>query len=239
MSCPYSALSLQLENSFRSFLSFSLNSAETNSDRPRARAACGTIGTAMSGGSGYEQLKDAARTVALHLSAALGGGGLAARFILDYAERYRRAAITAHLPRYTELVSMIHRECLLAMVARVEADIPRVLRAGGTPARALASGEDPLLRRFRVEFYEHLAELLGWRQEQLDRFWHDLDLYMQCQRAQSAAPAKKKDLGPFADRCGFMLDPSMLERARRAAARFHDQLEAKARKILRSALRPQ
>ncbi len=193
----------------------------------------------MSGGSGYEQLKDAARAVALHLCAALGGGGLAARFILDYAERNRRATITAHLPRYTELVSMIHRECLLAVVARVESDIPRLLRAGGTPARALASGEDPLLRRFRVEFYEHLAELLGWRQEQLDRFWCDLDLYMQCLRARSAAPARKKsDLGPFADRCAFMLDPSMLERARRAAARFHEQLDAKTRKILRAAFRP-
>jgi hypothetical protein len=195
----------------------------------------------MSGGSGYEQLKDAARSVALHLSAALGGGGLAARFVLGYAERHRRGAITAHLPRYTELVSMIHRECLLAMVARVEDELPRVLRAGGTPARALASGEDPLLRRFRVDFYEHLAELLGWRREHLDRFWHDLDLYMQCQRAHSSAPARKKktDLGPFADRCGFMLDPSMLDRARRAAARFHEELAARAREILRAALRPQ
>jgi len=193
----------------------------------------------MSGGTGYEQLKDAARNAALHLSAALGGGGLAARFILEYAERNRRATITAHLQRYSELVSMIHRECLLAMVARVEEELPRVLRAGGTPARALASGEDPLLRRFRVEFYEHLAELLGWRQEQLDRFWHDLDLYLQCQRARAAARGKKKtDLGPFADRCGFMLDPAMLERARRAAARFHGQLDSTARRILRSALRP-
>ena len=192
----------------------------------------------MAGGSGYERLKDAARSVAMHLSAALGGGGLAARFILQYAERNRRAALTVHLPRYTELVAMIHRECLLAMVARVEADLPRLLRAGGTPARALASGEDPLQRRFRVEFYEHLAELHGWRQEQLERFWHDLDLYTQCLRARSASPGRKKtDLGPFADRCGFMLDPSMLDRARRSAARFHDELSATARKILRLAFR--
>jgi hypothetical protein len=192
----------------------------------------------MTGGSGYEQLKEAAHSVALHLSAALGGGGLAARFILQYAGRNRRAALTAHLPRYSELVAMIHRECLLAMVARVEADLPRLLRAGGTPARALASGEDPLLRRFRVEFYEHLAELHGWRQEQLERFWHDLDLYTQCLRARSANPGRKKmDLGPFADRCAFMLDPSMLDRARRAAARFQRDLDAKAHGILRTAFR--
>lgn len=192
----------------------------------------------MSGGSGYEQIKDAARNLALHLNAALGGGGLAARFVLEYAERNRRAAITAHLSRYTEVVAMIHRECLLAMVARVEAEMPRVLRAGGTPARALASGEDPLLRRFRVEFYEHFAELMGWRQEQLDRFWSDLDLYMQCQRAQSAAPKRKKtDLGPFADRCGFMLDPSMLDRARRAAARLNEELDSTARRIVSAVFR--
>jgi hypothetical protein len=192
----------------------------------------------MAGGSGYEHLKEAARGVALHLCAALGGGGLAARFILDYAGRNRRAALTAHLPRYTELVAMIHRECLLAMVARVEADLPGLLHAGGTPARALASGEDPLLRRFRVEFYEHLAELLAWRREQLERFWHDLDLYTQCLRARSASPKRKKtDLGPFADRCAFMLDPAMLDRARRSAARFHHALEANAHRILRAAFR--
>lgn len=192
----------------------------------------------MAGGSGYEHLKEAARGVALHLGAALGGGGLAARFILEYAERHRRAALTAHLPRYRELVAMIHRECLLAMVARVEAELPRLLHAGGTPARALASGEDPLLRRFRVEFYESLAESLEWPREELDRFWRDIDLYMQCLRARGARPGRKKeDLGPFADRCAFMLDPAMMERARRAAARLHEELEAKARRIVGAAFR--
>ncbi len=192
----------------------------------------------MPGSSGYEHLKEGARSVALHLSAALGGGGLAARFILQYAGRHRRAVLTAHLPRYRELVAMIDRECLLAMVARVETELPRWLHAGGTPARALASGEDALLRRFRVEFYESLAETRDWPREELDRFWHDLDLYMQCLRARNARPGRKKaDLGPFADRCGFMLDPAMLERARRAAARWHLELDAKTRAILRTAFR--
>jgi hypothetical protein len=192
----------------------------------------------MPAGSGYEQLKEAARSVALHLGAALGGGGLAARFILRYAERNHRAVLTAHLPRYRELVAMIDRECLLAMVARMEAELPRWLRAGGTPARALASGEDPLLRRFRVEFYECLAQTRDWPREELDRFWHDLDLYLQCLRARNARPGRKKaDLGPFADRCGFMLDPAMLDRARRTAARLHQELDAKTRAILRTAFR--
>jgi hypothetical protein len=188
--------------------------------------------------SGYERLRAAARAAALHLSAALGGGGLAARFILEYANRNRRAALTAHLPRYRELVAMIHRECLLAMVACVEAELPRQLRAGGTPARALASGEDPLLRRFRVEFYGHLAELMSWRREHLERFWSDLDLYTQCLRTQQVRRRKRKDdLGPFADRCAFMLDPAMLDRARRAAAKFHDELARSTRKILAAAFR--
>lgn len=192
----------------------------------------------MAGGSGYEKLKDAARSTALHVSATLGGGGLAARFILEYAERHSRIALTAHLPRYRELVAMIHRECLLAMAARVEVELPRLLHAGGSPKRALASGEDPLLRRFRVEFYENLAGTLEWSREELDRFWRDLDLYMQCLRARGARPRRKKaDLGPFADRCGFMVDPSMLQRARRAAASLHEELEARTRRILRAAFR--
>lgn len=188
--------------------------------------------------SGYERLRAAARDAAMRLAAALGGGGLAARLVLDYAQRHRRTALTAHLPRYRELVAMIHRECLLAMAACVEAELPRLLRAGGAPARALASGEDPLLRRFRVEFYEHLGALLGWRREHLERFWSDLDLYTQCQRAQQVRrKGKKQDLGPFADRCGFMLDPAMLERARRAAVKFHEELEATARRILAGSFR--
>jgi len=197
----------------------------------------------MPAASGYEHLKDAARNTALHLSAALGGGGLAARFILEYAEHNHRTAITAHLPRYRELVAMIHRECLLAMVARVEIELPRLLHKGGAPARALASGEDPLLRRFRVEFYESLAETFEWPREELDRFWNDLDLYMQCLRASTSQPGTKprrktkSDLGPFADRCGFMVDPAMLERARRAAARLHHQLDLGAARVLRAAFR--
>jgi len=191
----------------------------------------------MPGPTGYEQLKEAARSAALHVSAALGGGGLAARFVLEYAQRYRRAALTAHLTRYRELVAMIHRECLLAMVARVEVDLPGLLHAGGSPKRALTSGEDPLLRRFRVEFYENLAAALEWSGEELDRFWHDLDLYMQCLRANGARPRRSNtDLGPFADRCGFMVDPAMLQRARRAAAALHEELDAKARSILRASL---
>ena len=194
----------------------------------------------MTGASGYEHLKDAARSAALQLTATLGGGGLAARFILGYAERSRRVALTAHLPRYRELVAMVHRECLLAMVARVELELPRLLHKGGAPARALASGEDPLLRRFRVEFYEHLAEILEWPREELDRFWNDLDLYMQCLRAGASRPARHSsrrnaNLGPFADRCGFMIDPAMLERARQAAARLHQELDSRAAKILRRA----
>jgi hypothetical protein len=187
---------------------------------------------------GYEQVREAAKGTALRIGAALGGGGRAAGFILRYTEQNRREALTAHMPRYRELIAMIDRECLLAMVARVEMDLPRRLHVAERPARTIADEEDPLLRRFRISFYEQLAALLEWGREDLDRFWGNLDLYMQCMRAAGARRGGKKgELGPFADRCGFMLDPAMLNRARRAAARFHIHLEATARKILRAAFR--
>jgi hypothetical protein len=113
------------------------------------------------------------------------------------------------------------------------------LRPAKKRPQSNADEEDPLARRFRILFYENLAAVFDWRREDLDRFWRELDLYLQLLRAKRGERGRRKkaDLGPFADRCGFMLDPAMLERSRRAAARFHQQLDVAARKILRSSLR--
>ena len=202
--------------------------------------------------AGYtsENIALAAQETAERVVAALGGGGLAAGFVRDYTEKNHRRALVAHPARHRELIERIGREALLAMVARLERDLARRLGAAlprGTPRRALRkNGEDAsLANHFRVEFYGRLAERLDWGREELEDFWRDLDLYTGAARVprpgkkpRGRRPQKRdRHLGAFADRCAFLLDSSLLERARRAAARLHRELERAALRAARAGFR--
>ena len=204
-----------------------------------------------------ENMTIAARETAARLSVALGGGGLAAQFVRRYAEANHRRALLAHPARHRELIERIGREALLALAASVEKDLPRRL---GIP-RAIARRENPrsgggsgllreaqdavLANHFRVEFYGRLAELFDWDRAELEDFWRDLDLYTRVVRAPRprklwrGARRRKTDrhLGAFADRCAFLLDSSLLERARRAAAELHGELERTARRAVSAGFR--
>jgi hypothetical protein len=203
-----------------------------------------------------EEVTLAAREVVARLMFELGGGGLAARFVRDYAARYRRRALTAHVPRFRDLVSSIGREALLAAVAIIEAELPRRLGARVLLARRGARPAVDHQHVFRVEFFEQLAHRMEWEQEDLDAFWRDLDLYARVAarprfalqagsqkgkvrqlRHRPSARVAANSFGPFADRCAFLLDSPLLEKARRAAASFHRQVEAAARNSLRAGFR--
>ena len=163
-----------------------------------------------------------------------------AGFLDGYARQHGRAAKTSHLGRYNELLDVIGREALLAMVSCVEAAAPQKLvartRARKRPAKLKA--ELQILELFRKEFFVSLAEALEWNNEEYESFCHDLDLYERL-GPRVAKTAKSKKLaasvgGAFVDRVGLLLDPSMFEKARRAAAEFQAQLEAAADRILRT-----
>jgi hypothetical protein len=108
-------------------------------------------------------------------------------------------------------------------------------KAKSKTARQLIA-ERQILELFREEFYVALGKALHWDQEDLDAFWRDREVY------ERLKPPEKRKLGrgkfaalpsgPFADRCGFLLDPSLLEFARRAAARFRIELHTLASAIL-------
>ena len=194
-----------------------------------------------------EQIAVAAQETAARLITALGGGGLAARFVRGYAERHKRRALVAHPARHRELIERIGREALLAMAANVEHELSR--RFGGVVGRGARdsrqrknTGDAAFANQFRVEFYGQLAEMLEWERAELADFWRDLDLYTGAGRGPAARKRKrgprrsKKDrhLGAFADRCAFLLDSSLLERARHAAARLHRELERDALRAFRA-----
>jgi hypothetical protein len=179
-----------------------------------------------------------AQETAAELLRALGRDRLVEGFLAGYAkDRPGRAAQSA---RYKELLSIIGREALLTMVARMDVELPRLLglrlKRRLRPAEAKAQAE--LLNLFREQFLVSLGQALDWGDQDLEDFLHDLDLYERLTKPESC-PAKPRRLsssveGPFVDRVGLMLDPAMIEKARRAAGKFQSQLEATAERILRT-----
>ncbi len=161
-------------------------------------------------------------------------------FLDGYAKEYNRPGRTAHPVRYKELLATIGREALLAMVARMDAGLPQRLglrmKARLRPAEAKA--QTALLDLFREEFLISLGQALDWGNQDLESFIHDLDLYERLMKLEWR-PAKPPRFpggveGPFVDRVGLVLDPAMLEKARRAAGKFQAQLDAAADRILRT-----
>jgi hypothetical protein len=89
------------------------------------------------------------------------------------------------------------------------------------------AAEIEALNLFRQEFFAALGQALRWTQPDFEEFARDYDLYEKAgAHAANAARATKAVAGPFVDRCGLLIDPSMLEQARRAAGKFEAQLRA-------------
>jgi hypothetical protein len=82
-----------------------------------------------------------------------------------------------------------------------------------------------------------LGQALEWTDADAREFWRDLELY------ENLAGPEPRHLtsgtggaflsGPFVDRTGLLLDPSLMEQARRAAGKFQNELNAAADRVLR------
>jgi hypothetical protein len=96
----------------------------------------------------------------------------------------------------------------------------------------------PLLDLFREEFFVALGNALRWTDQDAREFWHDLELYEKLTarepRRQSGRIGRLIASGPFVDRTALLLDPSLMEQARRAAGKFQMELNAAADRVLRS-----
>ena len=202
-----------------------------------------------------------AREAAVMLLATLEREEMVERFLDVYAAEYRRAGRADHPARYREQFSTISREAILAMVLRVQAAIPAKLNVRvsvrGTAGAAARRGKSkkgkkiamrkvkqaswdlaiPVLDLFREEFFVALGQAMDWNEDDADQFWRDLELYEQLAthtpqrrtgRAARAIPA-----GPFVDRVGLLLDPSLMDQARRAAGKFENELNSAADRVLR------
>ena len=199
-----------------------------------------------------------AREAAALLLAALDRDEMVARFLDVYAAEHRRPGRADHPAFYREQLATVRREAILAMVLRIEAALPARLKVsvivrGANRPRKARKGKGrgkskaakqtalelaiPFLDLFREEFFVALGQSLDWNREDAERFWRDLELCEQLTERQPRRPAGRASRpaasGPFVDRVAMLLDPSLMEQARRAAGKFQVELDTAADRILR------
>ncbi|HXX43989.1 MAG TPA: hypothetical protein VEJ38_04630 [Candidatus Acidoferrales bacterium] len=201
-----------------------------------------------------------ARESAALLLAALERDEMVARFLDMYAAEHRRPGRADQPTHYREQLERIRRESILAGVLRIEAALPARLkvsvtvrgaksprktakttgrhkasksRTKRTPALELAI---PFLDLFREEFFVALGQALSWSDDDAREFWRDLDVYRMLSKRGSGRDARRMASaasGPFVDRVALLLDPSLMEQARRAAGKFELEINGAADRVLR------
>jgi hypothetical protein len=187
--------------------------------------------------------------VAQALCHAVEREGLVRNFVAGYAKDFDRRAVASTAARVHELEATIGREALLAMIIELREQLPRFFgkRRGAEVGESQAAAAEA----FFEQFFYALGRVERWSEEETAEFMRDLDLYarmgpqsvatgtarraratVKSSRMNKATAAPTADRFPFPDRCALLLDPSMMEKARRAADRFHGELVRAARKIL-------
>jgi len=178
--------------------------------------------------------------LANNMFTALGRGRVVDRFVAAYVAEYDRAAILGGASRDRELAETIGREAMLAMIHEVPQVLPRFF--GKKQHATLKEEEKTAMDAFFLELMAALGRVWGWNAQDRRQFGHDLDLYSEC-AARPVKVAKGRKRGkvreedpPFIGRVALLLDPSMLDQARRAAREFHVDVRRLARKILSQTL---
>ena len=179
-------------------------------------------------------------SLANNMFLALGRGRMVEKFVAAYVAEYDRQGILGGPSRDRELAETIGREAMLAMIHEIPQLMPRFF--GKKQRAALKDEERQAVDAFFLELMAALGRVWKWNGEDRRQFGHDLNLYSEF-TAWSASLAKKRMRGkapeedpPFVGRVALLLDPSMLDQARRAARKFHVEVKHLARKSLTQTL---
>jgi len=168
--------------------------------------------------------------LAFRIVSAIRSGNLAAAFIQSYAAHYDRQEFLVHAERSRELQSILEREILLAAASHVLLLAEDLWRQGRS-SKSTKRLADPA--RFVRDFIAAVGLEKRWTAGDVVEFRGEFGLY---QAIAAAGAAKASGVprsfrrnvagGPFVDRCAFLLDPSMMENARQAAAKLLREIEA-------------
>ncbi len=208
------------------------------------------------------ELAELARAVAWRILATFEETRLVPAFVDGYVRQHNRRELKASAMRNRELLVMLTRESLVAIAARIQAALPRHLAPKGRDARkAQSAAATEAVDSFLQAFTDAIAASLRWTPGDVADFAADVALYARmaafaAQRAEAVAPprartgssaksvslhlrsrARERPLGPFADRCAMLLDPSLMDKARTAAAELNGELEKIATRALANAFK--
>jgi len=184
---------------------------------------------------------DAPAELALRLTDGLNRERIIPRFVDSYVVENGRHALQVHAALYRDLLSLLQREATLALTARaLEVAYAEPLPAGRAKPK-------PMLRKDAVTFRRKLLAALTkqhqWSAGDALDFQSDLQLYEELLARNASTRRYRKPFEaanhPFVDRSAFVLDSSFLEKARVAASRALNELEALAAKITGAVLHEQ
>ena len=161
------------------------------------------------------------------LVSAIAHDALAMEFVRSYAQQHDRPKVLANAERLREMEFTISREALLLIASEIRRLLPRAFVLSLNPR----SEELVLCDLFYTEFLEALGRAMEWPMSEaelgLQAFRKDLEIYTRWRertpRPPRASESHKND-SPFPDRCAILLDSAMMEQARRAAAKFQNDL---------------
>jgi len=178
--------------------------------------------------------------LANNMLVALAHDRIVDRFVAAYVAEHDRRGILGGPARERELAETVGREILLAMIVEAHEALPAFF--GKKQRSKLKSEEREAMDAFSRELLAALGRAQNWNGEDRRQFRRDLGLYSEfsARRGMAANTRKKgktpEEEAPFVARVALLLDPSMLEQARRAARKFHSGVGLLARKLLRKTL---
>lgn len=180
--------------------------------------------------------------LANNMLAALQRDRVVARFVAAYVDEHARRGILGGPARDRELAETIGREVVIAMILEVRRALPGFF---GKKLRSKLKDEDrESIDLFLRELVGALGRAWNWDGEDRRQFRRDLAFYSDFAARKAAVAATNPKRGrmtaeepPFVGRVALLLDPSMLDQARRAAQKFHAEIAPLAQKLLKQTLR--
>jgi hypothetical protein len=170
---------------------------------------------------------DGAAELAARLPEALQRERVVPRFVDSYVVEHGRYGLQVHAELYRDLLMLLQREALIAAsvhaIGIVTSDFQPTAKS---KPRAMARKDAVAYTR---KYLGALARLQKWSMGDTLDFQRDFQIYAEL-IARSASGRKRKPFEaanhPFVDRCAFLLDSPLLEKARVAASRALGELES-------------
>jgi hypothetical protein len=180
---------------------------------------------------------DVAVELPARLAEALLRERLVPRFVDSYVVEHGRVGIQVHAALYKDLLALLYREALIAMVVHsLEVATTETPENPRSKPRPMPRKEAAAFRR---KFLTALTRRQKWTLSDALDFQKDLQMYEEL-IARSASSRRRKPFEaanhPFVDRCAFLLDASFLETARLAASRALCELESLSESVTSSVM---